>query len=250
MCRAAVVTRGVIGFFGFFAPRETYIIDPLALSDAFLSKLPANPVSRIGHFERDVPQGYPELLSDPCLNELKRNIEEITRGAIFSASRWRAIVSVNLGQHRRCLPASSYGFLGQPLTGAYFLPSEELKNYRGLHTDISGHVDAMEWRNHQLMVRGWADIRNTPEILVLAGFASTLPTSHRLERRERQDVASFAGDMRLVASGFELTLTFKDEAEALAGKNSLCLFSMAFGAPMTLIRSDNLACEKSVQLRW
>ncbi|MES3006851.1 MAG: hypothetical protein V4751_03670 [Pseudomonadota bacterium] len=69
-----------IGYFGLCeATLQQIIVDPLAISDPFLARLPVDPnISwRIGHFERAIPEGYIESiasgtnqLTDPEMHEL------------------------------------------------------------------------------------------------------------------------------------------------------------------------------------
>ena len=70
-----VITRSTIGLYGYYAGSEVYIIDPMALADPLLSKLPStaywlvhkykfNSIKkwRIGHFARKIPAGYLETI--------------------------------------------------------------------------------------------------------------------------------------------------------------------------------------------
>ncbi|MCF7836328.1 hypothetical protein K9N08_01690 [Candidatus Gracilibacteria bacterium] len=66
-----------VGIFGYFSPRDCFIVDGYALTDAFLARISANQNWRIGHFDRDPPEGYLESLSanqnllvDPDLKNL------------------------------------------------------------------------------------------------------------------------------------------------------------------------------------
>jgi arabinofuranosyltransferase len=98
-----------IGMRGFYATEvepETYILDDYALSDPLLSRLPAIPGSRIGHFERIIPVGYIDsigqdknLIIDPSLARYYDKILIITRGKIFSLKRLCTILNMNLGRY-------------------------------------------------------------------------------------------------------------------------------------------------------
>ena len=106
-----VVERDAIGMFGYAAGPNVYIVDVFALADPFLSRLPAEPGSRIGHFTRTLPEGYLEsrknsknLLVDPELRALYDQIVLITQGRIFEKDRWRAIWKVNTGRYRNLVP--------------------------------------------------------------------------------------------------------------------------------------------------
>ncbi len=96
-----------VGMLGYFAGPRVHLVDKLALTDPLLARLPAlyNPRWRIGHFKRLVPDGYVDTLrsgqnqlSDPRLSLYYEQLSLITRGALFSAQRWRAIWKMNSGQ--------------------------------------------------------------------------------------------------------------------------------------------------------
>lgn len=92
-----------IGFAGYAAGPNVHIIDPYALSDPFLARLPAsrNPDWHVGHFHREVPQGYVRsveqgkcMMKQPELCLLFDRIRTVTRGPLFDSSRWRAILEL------------------------------------------------------------------------------------------------------------------------------------------------------------
>jgi arabinofuranosyltransferase len=92
-----------IGFLGYVAGPEIYLLDIYALSDPLLARLPAAEGWRIGHFRRDIPEGYIESLHegknkivDPKLANLYDRIVLITRGDLFSLDRIKAIIALNL----------------------------------------------------------------------------------------------------------------------------------------------------------
>lgn len=95
----------MIGFYGYHAGLEKIIIDPLALSDPLLARLPSRSDWRIGHFIRDLPDGYiesivmgREALKDPGLMEYYRNLQVITEGEeLFSPERLNMILCFNWG---------------------------------------------------------------------------------------------------------------------------------------------------------
>lgn len=49
---------GVNGQRAYWTPRETRLVDPVALTDAFIARLPVANYSRTGHFQRSVPEEY------------------------------------------------------------------------------------------------------------------------------------------------------------------------------------------------
>ncbi|MQA30323.1 MAG: hypothetical protein GEU82_10865 [Luteitalea sp.] len=106
-----VSVQGSIGFFGLNAGPEKFVVDRNALSDPLLARLPVSPSLYFefyaGHYFRDLPEGYLEsvaggvnLLQDPLLHRYYDRLRNVTRGPIFSTSRFRDIWAVNLGEYR------------------------------------------------------------------------------------------------------------------------------------------------------
>ena len=99
------VKQRYIGFFGYWAGTEKVIIDPLALSDPFLARLPTGKSWRIGHFPREVPAAYATSIKndtnafrDPCRRALYGDVKLATQDeALFSQKRWHAILRLNSG---------------------------------------------------------------------------------------------------------------------------------------------------------
>jgi len=95
-----------IGFFGFYAGPNCFILDKLALTDPFLSRLPTTNNWRIGHFFRELPDGYEETLKTGH-NQIKNTnlakyydkIFLITRGDLWDWNRIREIWKINTGQY-------------------------------------------------------------------------------------------------------------------------------------------------------
>src|SRR5262245_752300 len=80
------------GYFGFAAGPEKTLIDPYALSDPLLARLPMEPEAswRIGHFARSAPEGYEESLAtgenriaDPDLRVYYEQLRLIVSGPAF-----------------------------------------------------------------------------------------------------------------------------------------------------------------------
>jgi arabinofuranosyltransferase len=101
----AVVVAGSIGLFGYFAGPDIHIVDVLALADPLLARLPAKPGWRIGHFERELPEGYvptletgTNLLADPEVFMLYERLKLVTQAPLWTERRWRAIRTLNLGR--------------------------------------------------------------------------------------------------------------------------------------------------------
>jgi len=114
---------GSIGFFGFYAGPEIYVIDRLGLGDLLLSRLPFTEKEnyweggwRIGHFYRALPTGYMETLEsgenvieDECLAKYYDKLIIITRGDLFDANRIQEIWKMNTGQYDYLLDAYIHG---------------------------------------------------------------------------------------------------------------------------------------------
>lgn len=121
---------GTIGYFSFEAGPRVYIIDPFALTDPLLARMPADghflKKWRIGHFTRTIPGGYYETrktgivqFDDPELGEYYRRLSTIIHGPIFRWNRWVEIVKMNLGAYDRLVRKGifrAHCFI--PLTGS------------------------------------------------------------------------------------------------------------------------------------
>ena len=88
-------------------PHKLYVVDPLALSEPFLSRLPAKNGARVGHYERAFPEGFfkskrtgQNRLANPVLKSLYADVELATRGDLWTAERWAAIWRLNSGHYR------------------------------------------------------------------------------------------------------------------------------------------------------
>jgi arabinofuranosyltransferase len=104
----AVALKPNIGFFGYFAGSDVYIIDSCALADPLLARLPVADLNnwRVGHYFRDIPEGYVEtlksgtnMIADPNLAMYYDKLKEIVSGNVFSLHRLRTIVDMNLGRY-------------------------------------------------------------------------------------------------------------------------------------------------------
>ena len=97
-----VVVHHNVGLFGFFAGPAVHVIDPYALGDPLLARLPPIPGWRIGHFEREIPEGYPEsvrtgrnVIADTAVAMKYEQLKLITQGPLWSRRRWRAMLTLN-----------------------------------------------------------------------------------------------------------------------------------------------------------
>ncbi|MBT6068732.1 hypothetical protein HOG48_03180 [Candidatus Peregrinibacteria bacterium] len=115
-----VYLRGAVGMFGYYARRDIHIVDYYALTDPLLARLPISGdpywgidgVSnwRIGHFYRSIPVGYLGYLAgredkflDRDMAEYYKKLEIITRGPLFSLSRFTHIFNMNTGKYDHLL---------------------------------------------------------------------------------------------------------------------------------------------------
>jgi arabinofuranosyltransferase len=100
------VACGLLGSAALYAGPDAHFIDPCALADPLLARLPVKTNSgwRIGHFERQLPSGYEisimkdqNLLVDKATRNFWEVIRRATRGPLFSFRRLAAISRLNLG---------------------------------------------------------------------------------------------------------------------------------------------------------
>jgi arabinofuranosyltransferase len=96
------------GYFGFAAGPEKTLIDPYALSDPLLARLPIDPGTswRIGHFARTAPEGYQESLltgenriADPDLRVYYEKLRLVVSGPVFGRERLATVLAFNLGSY-------------------------------------------------------------------------------------------------------------------------------------------------------
>jgi len=103
-----VIVHPWIGEVGFWAGPEKYVIDPNALSDPLLARLPIPPSFYyefwVSHFTRELPAGYVEsrrarknLIEDPLIRGYFDKILNVTTGPVFSMARFRDIYDLNVG---------------------------------------------------------------------------------------------------------------------------------------------------------
>ena len=114
-----VLVKETIGLNGYYGGEKIHIIDPMALADPLLSKLPSteywlihkykfNSIKkwRIGHFARKIPTGYLETvktgkneLKDKGLREYYDKLSSVISGNLFSINRIKEIIDFNLGKY-------------------------------------------------------------------------------------------------------------------------------------------------------
>ncbi len=111
-----------IGFFGYAAGPQVYILDKLALADPLLARLPARRVVnwRVGHYEREMPAGYLQTLlsgrnfiEDPGLALFYDKLSIIVKGPLMSPQRLAEIWRMNTGQYDHLVNREAYRYPGQ-----------------------------------------------------------------------------------------------------------------------------------------
>ncbi|MHC1741209.1 MAG: hypothetical protein AB9897_08885 [Anaerolineaceae bacterium] len=107
-----IIVNTCIGMSGYYAGPNVIIVDALGLSDAFLARLAPNLGAgfRIGHFVRNIPEGYQETLVDgkfeikpQNLNLYYQHLYPIIHGDLWGAQRWQEIIKMNFGQYNYLL---------------------------------------------------------------------------------------------------------------------------------------------------
>ncbi|WP_281915787.1 hypothetical protein [Caldimonas thermodepolymerans] len=136
-------TRCTIGMSGYAAGPAVRFVDPLALSEPFLARLPARHGARVGHYERAFPPGFLESvvsgenrIEDPVLKALYADVDLAVRAPLLAPGRIGAILRLNLGHHdvaESSFERESIGLPGVPVVtrgpfSCYGLP------YGGDHT--------------------------------------------------------------------------------------------------------------------
>ncbi len=108
------IAVGVVGYYG--GP-NVHVLDVNALGDPLLSRLPARSGSRIGHFERRIPEGYEDslqtgelVIKDPDLRRYCQVVWSVTRGPVWSATR--------LGESNRLITGGYRLLLDNYLSGS------------------------------------------------------------------------------------------------------------------------------------
>src|SRR5262249_14147200 len=101
-----------LGFFGFAAGPGVHIVDPYALSDPLLARLPIEQSSnqRIGHMQRQIPDGYIETLEtghnqirDKNIGLYYDKLHYITSGPLFDWNRLVETWKFNTGAYNYLL---------------------------------------------------------------------------------------------------------------------------------------------------
>lgn len=113
--------RCTVGMIGFAAGPKLRWLDPMALTEPFLARLPAREGVRVGHYERALPDGYLESevsgqnrIADPALAALYSDVQLATRAPLDSAGRLAAIWRLNSGFHAQVRDVHKRNAVGLP----------------------------------------------------------------------------------------------------------------------------------------
>lgn len=101
-----LVTKSTVGYFGYFAGPYVHVLDNMALGDPLLARLPVSDRDNwiIGHFRRDIPEGYTETLisgrnqiADPNLAHFYQKLSYVTQGPLWDGKRMVEAVQLAFG---------------------------------------------------------------------------------------------------------------------------------------------------------
>jgi arabinofuranosyltransferase len=99
-------SRCNIGMAAYAAGPSVRWVDPLALAEPLLARLPARSNSRVGHYERAIPEGYLDTLlyennavRDAKLLALSQDVSRAVRSPLWNPERFAAIWRLNTGYH-------------------------------------------------------------------------------------------------------------------------------------------------------
>lgn len=108
-----LIIRASIGSFGYYAGPDIHVLDPRAISDPLLARLPISSPQRVGHYERPIPPGYIETLNDDFKNHIRqpelrkyyKKLLLIIRGDVFDPKRIKEIIEFNTGEYAHLVEA-------------------------------------------------------------------------------------------------------------------------------------------------
>lgn len=111
-------SRPDIGMFGYFAGPQAHLLDPYALNDPLLARLPYVPEDgtwRIGHYPRRIPEGYAETLqtgenrlADPQLRAFYGDLSLVLSGPLLAPERLAVIWRLHTGAYAGALSRTDY----------------------------------------------------------------------------------------------------------------------------------------------
>jgi arabinofuranosyltransferase len=116
-----VAVFSTIGFYGYHAREDLYIVDEFALADPFLARLPSARKLKVkpGHIQRGLPRGYVKtrkrgenVIKDPKLADLYDAIVRVHQGPIWDSERFVDIARLHTGHYTSDLDPEQYQYLG------------------------------------------------------------------------------------------------------------------------------------------
>ncbi|QKX15657.1 hypothetical protein [Microbulbifer sp. YPW1] len=124
-----VFVRCAIGMVGFSAGPSVYWLDPLALADPLLARLPARSNTRVGHYERAFPKGYVDtivkqenLIVDSEVKALYEDVRLAVASPLFTPERLGAIWRLNTGGYKHL--SESFDRDNVELSGVPFIKND------------------------------------------------------------------------------------------------------------------------------
>lgn len=139
--------RGALGYVGFHADLDTYIVDHWALTDPLVSRLPAiyHPQWRIGHFSRALPGGYIETLKEGKdrfhsrqIAAFYQHLKRIIKGPLWSKERWTSIWLMQTGQLDHFISKPFFRYHGALVANASTLEESPRKGPKAHEFGTSG----------------------------------------------------------------------------------------------------------------
>jgi arabinofuranosyltransferase len=169
--------HGAMGYLGFHVGPPGYVVDIYALTDPFLSRLPAITSKwKPGHYLRKLPVGYAESLRSgenrirsPGLARLYDAVRLVVTGPLLDPERWRAIWDLNSGAYRAWLPEDPR--LGDEVTRL------TLADLSGERADGAPYYEAAQFFSTSEVEIGLGQVRNPAAIDLSLGTGA----DYRLE---------------------------------------------------------------------
>jgi arabinofuranosyltransferase len=104
---SGIVGECAVGYLGYFAGPQVYVVDYAGLADPLLARIPFSTEPwRIGHYFRTPPVGYMNTVTfgenrirNRALATYYDALSLIVRGNLFTMERWQAIWKMNTGQY-------------------------------------------------------------------------------------------------------------------------------------------------------
>jgi len=166
-----------IGLEAYFAGPDLHVVDPLALGDPLLARLPTvTPRSswRIGHFVRRIPDGYLEsletgenLVTDKALAQYYGQLQLVVCGRLFSKERLIAIWRLNTGTDNNLL--ESYNSTAIPRVALADIPALAQGPGRHLPKLVSGLQVDLPGLSHDEVLQAVVDDRSMWAVLFCQG---------------------------------------------------------------------------------